>query len=442
MGYNRRMAQHPHIDEDETSARFRCLRDFSHVALAVSGGADSMALMFWVAHWRRAATDAGRAPRVSVLTVDHGLRDGARDDATFVCEVARRLGLPCHHLRWHGQKPRTGVQAAARSARYRLLLQCCREIGAEALLTAHHGDDQAETLLMTLARGSGIDGLSGIATRRMCSDVVVLRPLLDLSRQTLREILAVFGGGFREDPGNGNMDFERVRVRGLLAREAEALPIAALVRAAERLQRARRALEAVAGRFLAEHVSGHKAGFASIDGTVLREAPEEIQLRVLRCVVDVIGGAARSPGLAACERLLADWPFSARSLGGCVLRLRRSGELEISREVGPRRGPAAVALVPGQRFVWDKRFQVAVAATAPTGLGLRPLGKGGVSQLRQLCREGHQVTSPRLPLSVASFPAIWRGQELLGVPHMAFWRAPLGEDVVELRFVPKAFAVC
>ena len=152
------------------------------IVLAVSGGPDSIALMWLAARWRRALS---RGPRLIAVTVDHGLRAEAAAEARDVKRLARALDLPHRTMRWTGAKPKSGVPAAARAARYRLLAQAARESGATHILTAHTRDDQAETLLMRLLRGSGIAGLAAMARVTEREGVLLARPFLDVSKSQL-----------------------------------------------------------------------------------------------------------------------------------------------------------------------------------------------------------------------------------------------------------------
>ena len=149
------------------------------LVLAVSGGPDSLALMWLAARWRRALT---RGPRLIAVTVDHGLRPEAAREARDVKHLARTLDLPHRTMRWNGAKPKTGLPAAARTARYRLLVQAARANGATHILTAHTRDDQAETLLMRMLRGSGIAGLAAMARETEREGLMLARPLLDISK--------------------------------------------------------------------------------------------------------------------------------------------------------------------------------------------------------------------------------------------------------------------
>src|SRR6187200_2869935 len=156
----------PHDDQAVISASdakrlFADWRAAPAMVLAVSGGPDSVALMWLAARWRRGLA---RGPQLTVVTVDHGLRPEAAREAREVKRLAAELGLAHRTLRWRGAKPNTGLPAAAREARYRLLAQAARAVGASHVLTAHTRDDQAETLLMRLLRGSGLAGLSAMAS--------------------------------------------------------------------------------------------------------------------------------------------------------------------------------------------------------------------------------------------------------------------------------------
>jgi tRNA(Ile)-lysidine synthase len=148
---------HEPITAHEAEALLAPLGAFDAVALAVSGGSDSVALMTLVAEW---ATARATPPRLAVLTVDHGLRAGSADEARRVVGWAEARRLAAHVLTWTGAKPSTGIQAAAREARYRLMRQWCDDHGFGPLVTAHTLEDQAETVLMRLARGSGVEGLA------------------------------------------------------------------------------------------------------------------------------------------------------------------------------------------------------------------------------------------------------------------------------------------
>ena len=163
------------------------LSHFPRVALAVSGGPDSVALMQLAARWREAK---GGNPELTVLTVDHGLRASSRGEAELVGRMAAALGLPHAILTWNNEGARTaGLQARARAARYDLMAAYCHANDIAALVTAHTIDDQAETFLMRLKRGSGLDGLAAIPECGVWAAIAVLRPLLDVTKARLMATL-------------------------------------------------------------------------------------------------------------------------------------------------------------------------------------------------------------------------------------------------------------
>ena len=195
------------IASAERDGLFACLAGFDAVVLAVSGGADSIAMLHLAASW---AHDQGRsAPRLSVATVDHGLRPGSAAEARAVATIAAQLGLAHSTLTWTGAKPARGIQAAARTARYRLLAGHERAHRIDAVAVAHTLDDQAETLLMRLARGSGVDGLAAMQLQASIEGVAVLRPLLGIARARLRATLRQQGATWIDDPTNARPEFER-----------------------------------------------------------------------------------------------------------------------------------------------------------------------------------------------------------------------------------------
>jgi tRNA(Ile)-lysidine synthase len=256
------------------------------MVLAVSGGPDSIAMMWLAARWRRALT---RGPDLVAVTIDHGLRTEAAREARDVKRLAKTLDLPHRTLRWTGAKPKTGLPAAARDARYRLLAKAARASGATHVLTAHTRDDQAETLLMRMSRGSGIAGLAAMARQSERDGVVLARPLLHVPKARLVATLKKAKISFADDPTNRDAGFTRPRFRAIMpALAAEGCDARNLARLASRLARANAALELLvdgAERYLAlgePDPTGFDAGaFAALS--------EEIRLRLLLRRIDRVG---------------------------------------------------------------------------------------------------------------------------------------------------------
>ena len=263
------------------------------LVLAVSGGPDSVALMWLMARWRRSLS---RGPRLVAVTIDHGLRPEAAREAREVRRLARELDLPHRILRWSGEKPRTGVPAAARAARYRLLAQAAKAAGASHIVTAHTRDDQAETVLMRLLRGSGIAGLGAMARVTERGGVALARPLLDIAKSRLVATLAKAKIAYADDPTNCDTAFTRPRLRALLpVLAAEGGDARSLARLAMRLSRANAAVDVLADgaeRYLA--LKGRSAlqplrNRVTFDAESFASLPEEIRLRLLMRAINRFG---------------------------------------------------------------------------------------------------------------------------------------------------------
>jgi tRNA(Ile)-lysidine synthase len=311
--------------------------------LAVSGGPDSIALMWLAARWRRAMT---RGPRLIAVTVDHGLRAEAAREARDVKRLAKALDLPHRTLRWTGAKPKTGLPAAARAARYRLLAKAAKSSGATHVLTAHTRDDQAETLLMRMLRGSGIAGLGAMARESERDGVRLARPLLDVPKSQLVATLNKAKITFADDPTNRDAAYMRPRLRALMpALAEEGGDSRNLARLAARLARANAAIEVLADgaeRYLAlrDRDDASRFGF---DASAFAGLAEEIRLRLLKRAIDRVGHEGPvelgklEALLAALDRAIADGqPRLKQTLAGAVIGLAK-GRIHVD-PAPPRRG--------------------------------------------------------------------------------------------------------
>jgi tRNA(Ile)-lysidine synthase len=291
-------------------------------AIAVSGGGDSLALMHLLADW---AARRREAPPV-VLTVDHGLQARSAADARQVMRWAKEAGLKAHVLRHDGAVPKADIEAAARQIRYRLMGRWCAARGIAALYVAHSRDDLAETFLLRLARGSGLDGLAamrpiGRYPLEGFSGLSVVRPLLDFARDVLRTYLSELGQAWIEDPMNGDPRFARARIRAARAVLDEAgLSIERIAQAAVHLGRARDALDAVTAAVI-RRACHTVDGAVYVEREALAAAPREVGLRVLAHLLMAVGGQAYRPRFERLERLfqaVADGSLKGgRTLHGC-----------------------------------------------------------------------------------------------------------------------------
>jgi tRNA(Ile)-lysidine synthase len=380
------------------------------VAVAVSGGPDSLALAILVDRWARARGGEGRA-----LIVDHGLRPESAAEAATVGGWLAARGIPYAVLPWPGEKPTTGIQEAARAARYRLLADWCAAHGCLHLLTAHHRDDQAETYLIRHRAGSFVDGLAGMSVVRELPQIRLVRPLLGVAKARLIALLDAEGQEYLQDPSNRNPAFERSRLRMAATPEGAEMAIAEIhVNGSARIER-ERALAAL----LARAVALHPAGFAALDPAPIAAAGE-LGERALGRIAATLGGAAyplRRQRLARLCRALGTAPMPARTLGGYRFVSWR-GRVLVLRE-GARAAPP-LTLAPGMSALWDRRFAVHLTATASRPVTIRQLGAAGVAALR----EDRIVLDNSLPrLIYPTLPAIWDEHGLASVPHLFYQRA-------------------
>ncbi|MEJ2431893.1 MAG: tRNA lysidine(34) synthetase TilS [Pseudolabrys sp.] len=281
------------VTRAEAKVLFAGLERLPALVLAVSGGPDSTALMVLAARWRGRLK---RGPKLIAVTVDHGLRPVSKREAAAVKRLARDLDIAHRTLRWTGAKPKTGLQQAARAARYRLLARAAQQAGATHILTAHTLDDQAETVLIRMARGSGLTGLAAMSRTAPLpvagrGEVALVRPLLDLPKARLIATLKAAKVPFAEDPSNCDPRFTRVRLRGLMdALAGEGLSAARLALLARRLRRADRALEAATDRAAAElAMPPPLPGVLAFDAGGVARLPAEIALRLIGRAVGAVG---------------------------------------------------------------------------------------------------------------------------------------------------------
>ncbi|WP_018633045.1 tRNA lysidine(34) synthetase TilS [Neomegalonema perideroedes] len=402
------------------------------LVLAVSGGSDSAALM------RLAAASPPIRRRVAlVATVDHGLRPESAAEAAQVALWAAELDFPHEILIWRGDKPQGDLSSRARAARYDLLRAAAEARGA-ALVAAHTAEDQAETFLMNLVRGSGLRGLAAMRPRSLRGGVPLLRPLLDLGREELRAWLRARGAPWIEDPSNLDLRRLRPRLRQAAALlEGFGLSRARLLETVAHLARAREALEAAEAALAAEALTGGPLGESRLSRAALAEAPREVALRLFAEILRRAGGAEHPPRFASLERAFDLWMGGGLgggiSLGGALLRPLPGGGLSLSPE--PGRTPPPEALAPGESRLWAGRWRVTLAPDAPQGLELAALGAQGEALLKAAAREGWsppEVWRLARPEARRASPALRLEGALWAVPA-AGWGAHKAKAVLEDR---------
>ncbi len=391
----------------------------SPMAVGVSGGADSLALLVLLARHR--------AGGLFALSVDHGLRAQAAHEVRHVARVSRKLGVPHIILRHRGILG--SGQAAARRVRFELLAAWCRRNHVRYCALAHQQADQVETFLFRLARGSGVDGLAAMQSQRrdFRFDVDFIRPLLDVPRACLEAVLIQEGIPWREDPSNSDPAYSRTHLSRALAILAEAgISADRLARAARSAARLRGVLSDAAADFLRREVEFTAAGYCWLPRDAFAALPRAVSERVLGGILRRIGGRAFRPsaeklanfyndfyrGLGA-HQMLSSWmlsgrTFSGRTLSGCRI-VPRGARLLIFRELADI-GPS-IYLRSGGRGIWDRRFQVRVS----DGLGA-PHEQFEIAPLGLNCSRDIETDIP--PIVRPSLPALWREGRLVSVPHL------------------------
>ncbi|KSV78949.1 tRNA lysidine(34) synthetase TilS [Ensifer sp. ENS08] len=340
------------------------------ILVAVSGGSDSKGLLLAL----NEAIEASDPNRFSLAacTVDHALRPESAAEAQGVAAFCASIGVPHLIKRWNGPKPLTGIQAAAREARYRLLADAAERLEAGCIVTGHTSDDQRETILMRMQRAQG-PGASGMASATLYDRRIwVVRPFLDLDRASIRAYLATRDVIWFDDPSNANPTFERVRVRAELAQSPRAEE--GVWDAGARAQSSARA-----AAFITRHVRVH-AGLVVEIPLALDDHRDNVDWqRALLALVAVVGGRAHIPAADTVKRVAAflrETTLGRMTAGRCVFDRRASG-LYLYREA---RGLTTLTLAGGETATWDGRFHVRNGGSAPISVAAE--GRGGPQQQR------------------------------------------------------------
>ncbi|MBH61827.1 MAG: tRNA lysidine(34) synthetase TilS [Alphaproteobacteria bacterium] len=408
------------------------------VAVATSGGADSMALCLLTHRWVE-----NHGGKCYGLIVDHGLRPGSDEEATLVADWLAFCGIEAHILDWKGPKPTRGVQAAAREARYALIQSWCVEHDVSDVLLAHHRDDQAETFLMRLGRKSGVDGLAAMAAVSQRDSIRLVRPFLQVPKARLISTLKHLGQPWIEDPANRDPAYARSKLREAMPSLADiGINAEGLALTTRRMARARAALDHYATELIHSAVECHASGYCWIDRDSLVSAPEEIGLRALSRVIGAVGAGTTAPRYERVERLFGDIRQNrsgkGRTLAGCRI-IEKGVRILVCREVrgiGDR-----VTLKPGENRRWDERFDVNLRGPF-TGQS------NEVCEVRRLGAEGWRTVAAQLekPLNTedeivpaavrATLPALWDQAGPVGVPHLNFRRDGTKLEL-DVRFTPR-----
>lgn len=369
----------------------------ARIAVAVSGGGDSTALLHAMS---RCHAD------LRAVTIDHGLRNASAHEAALVAALCRELGVPHTTLEWQNWNGTGNLQDAARNARLSLIGDWANAEGITHIALGHTLDDQAETVLLRLARGSGVDGLSGMAASRTDGPLTWFRPLLTTRREALRAYLKAEKITWIEDPSNDDPRFDRVKARQALALLAPlGITTEGLADTATRLQDARAALEFQTHALAKTCITLTDCGEVKIAHETFDQAPREVQHRLLAAALMWVSGQTYRPRFAPLRALLS-LPQD-QTLHGCTVRHRKNATV-IRREPARVEGCRPITDVP-----WDGRWRV-TKATSDTAPLIGPLGESGL----RICKNWRETGRAREALLTS--PAIWSNGQLIAAPLAGF----------------------
>jgi len=411
------------LDDVEFAAQMARLGPFEkvpHLAAAVSGGADSMALCLLAANWVRE-----RGGTLVALTVDHGLRASSTSEARWVCKKLDEQGIPCQILAWQHGKPTSGIQQKARDARYRLLLEACREKHINYLLLGHHADDQAETVLMRLYRDTGLDGLAAMRPIVFTPFILLLRPLLHIEAERLVATLRCRQQEWLEDPSNRDSRFLRTTLRSVLPVCVNfGISRSDFNACSEKAAKAQHALVQAVSALLSRCCRLYTSGMVVITPTLFSNASVEIGWRALGRIVSCVGGAEWPASPSSLRRRFQAMSLPACQPLGTLGRCRfiwRSIGLVVCRE--KRNLPTSQTLHVGQSLYWDDRFCIRIPAEFTLSVGRLRVEPLSSPMWKEILTLRPEQARKNIPAAVRhSLPAIIDDEGVLAAPNLGFFR--------------------
>lgn len=391
--------------------------DTNPIALAVSGGPDSTAMMFLVSKSKKIKKE-----NVTVLTVDHGLREDSFKEANLVMQNAKKIGFKCKVLKWRGLKPLSGIQEAARRSRYDMMLSWCEKNHVKKLFLAHHMDDQVETFLMRLSKGSGVDGLSSMSKNSYQANTNLIRPFLETSKVKLVEIANYSKMKWVSDPSNSNLSYQRSRIRKLIpALSKEGIDSHHINLAIKRMDSAKDTLIEMTNRNISKYVKNMEDIAYSLSYEAFDELRPEILLRILDRIIMAASGSIYPARRAKVEDILSwlrsDSEISAKTLSGAVIR-KRKDYIIFYRELKSSQRSKSIRPLTNRYLSWDNRFHLKLKKSKK--LEVQSLGDEGVKILKSkkiLKKQGLN----NIPLSAwKSAPSLWSKKRLISVPSLGY----------------------
>ena len=390
----------------------------SKIAIAVSGGVDSMVLMNLAKE-----SDFLNDKNVFILVVDHGLRAESKQEAKFVKNEAKKLGFPTRILKWKGSKPNKRIQEEARNKRYSLLINFCRENNINNLYLAHHLDDQIETFLFRMFRGSGLQGLTSFSSSYERNGLTLIRPLIDTPKSELISYARRKKINWVEDPSNENQKYDRVKLRKVLPLiYKEGFDKKVFLKSVKKLRLANQALDQITKEFVLQYVIIKKNISVFIKKELFLTAPEDVQLRVLQNTIRIFSGERYySPNYLKILNLM-NWArndnnISAKTLGGTIFRKRKGG-LILYKEVKKLNDIKPIKLSKSKYKAWDNRFLIKINKSVKGEISY--LGNEGVKILKSKKILGKKGFNGIPLTALYSIPAMWDGKRLISAPFFDY----------------------
>jgi len=425
------------------------------VAVAVSGGADSLALLLLT---HQVALQKGG--KIVALTVDHALRPDSQQEAMQVQKWAQDKGIEHVILTWEGEKPTSRLQEKSREARYHLLTNWCKDNGISTLLLGHHAQDQEETFWMRLSAGSGLEGLGGMKKCIERQGVVVVRPLLDYSKERLQATLLAHNQDWIQDPSNQNQKYFRGRLRPLL--EEEGLSSSRLLKVMGKLQEDADFIRESLRNALQETVQAHEGGYLTMNRPQFEKLHPALKTRLISYVMKWFSGAEYPPRVEqvqsvieklnwiasplaevrnACPRVSGEPPVPRFKPGEAIQKLSkerlnppftmggiywvsRENEILLLREKRAIKETLNLEALE-EKILWDQRFWInpEIQKIVSRETILSPLGV--VPGLKK------EIKST-LPRSIwPTLPALWEKGNLVAIPHLCYSKVSCEKDLRE-----------
>ena len=407
----------------------------SKLAIGVSGGSDSMTLLCCFAKWAK-QNDVD----LIALTVNHNLRNEAKEETKKVAIWAKNLGIKHHILTWDGIKPTSNIQEQARKARFDLMLSFCQNNNIKYLALAHHLEDQAETFLIRLQRGSGVDGLGAITPLKTITNINIIRPLLNISCCDFKSFLESHNLSWIDDPSNNNDDYQRVKFRKIMPLlTAQGLTADVLAKTAKQMQRARVFLDNYTNQTLAENTISYQAGYIEAKPDVFIKNDDEIALRALKKIIMQVAGLEYPLRLEKLSRLAAALKdvnnFKGATLSGCQIIKIKTNEGFLYQFVREFKKVAPLqTITKSGLFYWDNRFFINISYNDSKKLFLKPLGKKHWKELVKDSKNKLKTNIPRL--AGICLPALCDEKDVLLVPHLGYKKEELFCDIkINIDFI-------